>query len=121
MVALDDELQAHHDEIHLERLHGPGAIGLDFLTPPSTGCLLGDWHAQRRKALLSAFLAPARLIQTAEAEATTTRRLALLEERRTLPLGAVWNYYCLKQEVPPDGAWLPQIVDYEKTVLSKRG
>lgn len=122
VVALDDELQRIMDEIIWNGFTDRVAIGLDFFDASinRVACwAIGMRNA--RKALLSAFLAPAHLIQKAEAEGDYTRRLALLEERRTLPLGAVWNYYCLKQEVPPDGAWLPQIVDYEKTVLSKRG
>jgi L-rhamnose isomerase len=50
-----------------------------------------------------------------------TSRLALMEEAKTLPFGAVWDYYCLKQGVPVGDAWLAEVKVYEKNVLSKRG
>ena len=74
-----------------------------------------------RKALLSSMLAPSQMIRKAEAEGDYTARLTLLEERKTLPLGAVWDYYCLTQAVPEDGAWLSVVRDYEKGTLSLRG
>ena len=49
-----------------------------------------------------------------------TSRLALLEEAKTLPFGAVWDYYCESQGVPVGEAWLAEVKRYEKDVLSKR-
>jgi L-rhamnose isomerase len=49
-----------------------------------------------------------------------TSRLAMLEELKTLPLGSVWDYYCLKADVPIGPAWLQVVKDYEAEVLSKR-
>jgi L-rhamnose isomerase len=49
-----------------------------------------------------------------------TGRLALLEELKGLPFGAVWDYYCLRQEVPVGLAFLDQIREHEKRVLSGR-
>ena len=43
-----------------------------------------------------------------------------MEEAKTLPFGAVWDYYCLKQGVPAGEAWLDEVKSYEKNVLSKR-
>ncbi len=73
-----------------------------------------------RKAILGALLAPAAHLRAAEAGGDLTRRLALLEERKTLPLGAVWDYYCLSRGVREDGAWLADIKDYEQRVLRLR-
>jgi L-rhamnose isomerase len=47
-------------------------------------------------------------------------RLALLEESKSLPYGAVWDFYCLTADVPPAEAWIREIEAYEKTVLGKR-
>jgi L-rhamnose isomerase len=47
-------------------------------------------------------------------------RLALMEEIKTFPVGAVWDYHCLKQSVPVGGAWLDDVRRYEEKVLSKR-
>ena len=44
----------------------------------------------------------------------------VMEEAKTLPFGAVWDYYCLKQGVPVGDAWLAEVKAYEKDVLSKR-
>ena len=49
-----------------------------------------------------------------------TRRLALLEEAKTLPAGAVWDYYCHVQGVPVGAAWLDEMTKYEREVQSKR-
>jgi L-rhamnose isomerase len=49
-----------------------------------------------------------------------TARLALVEEVKMLPLGDVWNYYCLKQGVPVGADWLGELREYEKNVTSKR-
>jgi len=59
-------------------------------------------------------------VRAAESAADYTTRLALSEEAKTLPLGAVWDYYCLTQNVPVGAAWLPEIKSYERDVLSKR-
>jgi L-rhamnose isomerase len=47
--------------------------------------------------------------------------LALLEEAKTLPYGAIWDFYCESQEAPGGEAWLAEVKRYEKVVLSKRG
>jgi len=50
-----------------------------------------------------------------------TARLALQEEARMLPFGAVWDGYCERQGVPVGDAWLAEVKRYEKEVLLKRG
>jgi len=72
------------------------------------------------KALLIALLEPVETLQQMEAEGDFTSRLALLEELKTLPSGAVWDYYCMKSEVPVGPAWLAEVKTYENDVLSKR-
>jgi L-rhamnose isomerase len=72
------------------------------------------------KALLLAFLEPAETLRRYEQEGDFTSRLALLEECKTLPFGAVWNYYCSEQEVPTGMDWMREVREYESAVLSKR-
>jgi len=72
------------------------------------------------KALLIALLEPVEKLQEMEASGDYTSRLAMLEELKTLPFGAVWDFYCTKMEVPPAQAWLDGVKAYEKDVLSKR-
>jgi L-rhamnose isomerase len=44
----------------------------------------------------------------------------MLEELKTLPFGAVWDYYCTKQDVPPGPDWLKEVRDYEAKVTDLR-
>ena len=44
----------------------------------------------------------------------------MLEERKSLPAGAVWDYYCLTKGVPVGMDWLAQVKQFEADVLSKR-
>ncbi len=44
----------------------------------------------------------------------------MLEELKSLPLGAVWDYYCLKANVPVGEGWIDEVKKYEKRILSKR-
>ncbi len=122
VVALDDELQRIMDEIVWNGYTGRVAIGLDFFDASINR--IACWAVgmrNARKALLSAFLAPAKTLREAEAAGDNTGRLALLEERKTLPLGAVWDYYCVKHGIPADGEWLPAVRQYEKDELLGRG
>ena len=72
------------------------------------------------KALLLALLAPIGLLRKYELAGDYTSRLALMEDMKMLPAGAVWDYYCAKQDVPVGEAWLPEVKQYETDVLSKR-
>ena len=121
VVLLSDELQALSQELvrgdYLGRVH----IGLDFFDASINR--IGAWVIGTRamiKALLIALLEPTEKLQQMEAKGDFTSRLALLEELKTLPCGAVWDYYCMKLDVPAGVAWLDEVKTYEKDVLSKR-
>jgi L-rhamnose isomerase len=73
-----------------------------------------------QKALLAALLEPTDLLKKAELEQRYTDRLALMEEARSLPYTAVWNQFCLEDDVPVGRDWLPIVHAYEKDVLSQR-
>ncbi len=64
---------------------------------------------------------PTRQWQRLEARGDYTGRLALLEEAKTLPFGAVWDSYCLRANVPVGDAWLGEVRAYEENVLRQRG
>ena len=121
VVILSDELRAIAEELirgdYLQRVH----IGLDFFDASinrvaawviGTRCML--------KALLIALLEPTEKLREIEINGDYTGRLAILEELKTLPFGAVWDYYCIKKEVPAGQAWLDEVKAYDKDVLSKR-
>ena len=49
-----------------------------------------------------------------------TKLMSLREEVKTLPFGAVWDYYCEKNGVPTENEWFADCEKYEKDVLAKR-
>lgn len=121
VVVLDDELQRIMQEIlfnnYQERVH----IGLDFFDASINriACwVIGVRNV--RKALLRAALMPIDVIREREVAGDYTSRLALLEEAKTLPFGLVWDWYCLKGNVPAANQWLNQVHQYEHDVLSLR-
>jgi L-rhamnose isomerase len=121
VVTLTDEMQAIAQEIvrgdFLERVH----IGLDFFDASINR--IAAWVIGTRnmiKALLMALLEPSQRWQELELAGDYTGRLALMEEQKTLPFGAVWDYYCLKSGVPVGADWLGEVQGYEQTVLQKR-
>jgi L-rhamnose isomerase len=44
----------------------------------------------------------------------------MLEELKTMPFGAVWDYYCTRQDVLPGPYWLKEVKDYEVKVTNLR-
>ena len=67
-----------------------------------------------------ALLEPTEKLQQCERDGDFTTRLALMEEQKTMPLGAVWDQYCQTSGVPLGGNWLEKVRDYETSVLSQR-
>ena len=121
VVVLNDELKAIAEELvrgnYLDRVH----IGLDYFDASINR--VAAWVIGSRnmlKALLLALLEPTARLRAAEAAGDFTSRLVLLEEIKTLPFGAVWDYYCQQAGVPVGEAWLADVKSYEKNVLSKR-
>jgi len=121
VVILDDEMRRLAEEIvlgqALERVH----LAMDFFDASMNR--VGAWVIGARavlKAFLLALLQPRELLRKAEAEGDYFRRLALFEDAKTLPSGAVWDRYCLEHGVPLDGEWQGEVRDYERSVLSKR-
>ncbi len=121
VVVLNDDLRAIADELvrggFLHRVH----IGLDYFDASINR--VAAWAIGTRamlKALLGALLEPIAQLRQLEQTGDYTGRLALLEEIKTLPQGAVWDYYCLQAGVPVGLAWLDVVRKYEADVLSKR-
>ncbi len=72
------------------------------------------------KAVLLALLEPLDMLRKEEAAGNFAARLALLEEAKDLPAGAVWDQFCVTQGVPVGAAWLDAVAEYERSVQSKR-
>jgi len=120
VVTLNDDLLATAREIvandYIDRVH----IGLDYFDASINR--VAAWTVGTRnmiRALLVALLEPPS-IKSAEAAGDFTARLALQEEAKALPAGAVWDYYCEQKGVPVGHAWLSESKEYEKSVLLKR-
>ena len=121
VITWDDELQRIMDEIVHNDYTDRVFIGLDYFDASINriACwAIGMRNA--RKAILSACLAPVKRIRDLEFAGDNTSRLALQEERKTLPVGAVWDYYCLKKNVGAGDDWLSKVKTHEKDVLSAR-
>jgi len=122
VVTLTDELQAIMQEVvrgnFLDRVH----IGLDFFDASINriaAWTIGSRNALR--ALLMALLEPIDQMRDLEMNGDYTARLALLEELKGMPFGAVWDYYCQQQNVPVGISFMDEIRNYEKQVLAHRG
>ena len=121
VVILGDELRAIAQELVRGDFLGRVHVGLDFFDASINR--VAAWVIGTRamiKALLLALLEPIDLLRRYENEGDFTSRLAMLEELKTLPAGAVWDYHCLKSDVPVGGAWLEEVKRYENDVLLKR-
>jgi L-rhamnose isomerase len=109
VVILNDEVR---DRIH---------IALDYFDASFNR--VGAWVLGARsllKGLLIALLEPQEKVKELDAGLNTLARLSLLEEFKSLPFGAIWDYHCLRAGVPPADEWLREIEAYERRVLSKR-
>ena len=122
VVTMDDELLEIARELVRGDLLSRTSIGLDFFD----GSLnhIAAWVIGTRntiKALLRAMLEPVAELKKAELAQDYTTRLALSEEFKSYPFGAVWDYYCATQNVPVREQWLDEVKQYEQNVLAKRG
>lgn len=121
VVILDDELKEIAIEIVRNDALDKVAIGLDFFDASINR--VAAWTIGTRnmiKALLYALLMPHDLLKRYQDEGNYTARLALLEEFKTYPFGAVWDQYCAKMNVPVGEKWLAEVEKYEREDLFKR-
>jgi L-rhamnose isomerase len=122
VVTFDDALQAITREVvysdALDRVH----IGLDYFDASINR--VAAWTIGARntlRALMGALLDPIDMLRKAEADGDFTLRLALQEEQKALPTGAVWDYHCMKKGIPVGASYMDVIKDYEKRVMAGRG
>jgi L-rhamnose isomerase len=96
-------------------------IGLDFFDASLNrigAYVIGTRSAQL--AFMYAMLEPVKTLITYENQGRTFERLATLEMLKTMPFGAVYDYYCLMSNVPSGQDYIDEIMKYEKDVLRKR-
>ncbi|TVX81166.1 L-rhamnose isomerase [Peribacillus simplex] len=121
VVILDDELREVALEIVRNDALNQVIIGLDFFDASINR--VAAWTIGTRnmiKALLYALLVPNDHLKELQEKGDFTERLALMEEFKTYPFGAIWDYYCEQMNVPVKERWLMQVKDYERDVLAKR-
>ena len=101
----------------LDRVH----IGLDYFDASINriGAYVVGARATQ-KCVLQALLEPLAKLREYEASDRLFERLALLEEAKNLPWNAVWDMFCLQNDVPAGEAYIADVEQYEKDVTSKR-
>ena len=121
VVIFDDELQAIASEIvrcGVNRVN----IGLDYFD--GTVNRIIAWCAGTRnmqKALCTALLAPSGTLSEYEYTGDFSSRLALTEELKAMPWSDVYDYYCLKHNVPVGTDYIGSAIDYVKKIAAARG
>ena len=121
VVILNDDVIELAKEIiradALNRVH----IGLDFFDASINriGAYVIGIRATQ-KALLQALLEPIATLRDYEANGQYFERLALLEEAKALPWNAVWDYFCLKNNIAVGENYIREVQQYEKDVTAKR-
>ena len=101
----------------LDRVH----IGLDYFDASINrigAYVIGSRATQ--KCMMQALLEPLAKLRAYEADGQGFERLALLEESKSLPWNAVWDMFCLRNDVPVGEEFIAGIQQYEREVTSKR-
>ena len=118
---LTEELIAIMAEIVREDALSKVHIATDFFDGSINR--IGAWVIGTRavlKALLIALLEPTHILKSYEESGDLFARLGFLETLKSMPFGAIWNYYCDSMGVPNDMEWIDEVLRYEKEVTSKR-
>jgi L-rhamnose isomerase len=121
VVTFNDELLLITQEIVRANALGRVNIGLDFFDASLNrigAYVIGTRSAQL--AFLYALLEPTKTLVDFEEKGSNFERLAYLEMLRAMPFGAVYDFYCLKNNVPTGLEYINEIMKYEKDVLLKR-
>ncbi len=116
----DQTLDLFKEIVRADGLHR-AHIGLDYFDASINrigAYIIGTRATQ--KCVLQALLEPLAKLREYENNGQNFERLALLEEAKSMPFGAVFDYFNLKNGVPVGEDFIPAIQDYEKNVTSKR-
>jgi L-rhamnose isomerase len=121
VVIFNDEIQLIAQEIVRCNALGRVNIGLDYFDASINrigAYVVGSRAAQL--AFLFALLEPIAKLKAYEEAGQNFERLALFEILKTKPFGAVYDYYCLINNIPVGMDYVAEIQKYEKEVLMKR-
>ena len=121
VTIMDDTTQELFAEIvragALERVH----YGLDFFDGSINrigAYVIGSRSAQ--KCMTKALLEPRGIISGHELAGDSFEVLQLIEEGKTMPWNAVYDEFCVRNNVPVGNDIIGAIKEYEKTVLANR-
>lgn len=116
----DDTLDLCKEIVRCDAL-GKVHIGLDYFDASINrigAYVIGNRATQ--KCMLLALLEPLKTLREYELNGQGFERLALLEECKSLPWGAVWDEFCLRNGVPVGESFIAEVEKYETEVTSKR-
>ena len=121
VVILDDAVRALFAEIARGEAFDRVYVALDFFDASINRIAAYVVGARAtRQAILLGLLDPSKRLREADAGGRGHERLALMENAKAMPWGAVWNELCNRAGVPAGADWLTQVASYEKSVLAKR-
>ena len=121
VVTMTDELMALTQEIVRSGQANRVNVGLDYFDASINrigAYVVGIRSTQR--AMLQALLEPTEKLREYEMQDKNFQRMAYLEELKSMPWNAIYNFYCQQQEVPVGDAYIKEIEEYEDQVTSKR-
>jgi L-rhamnose isomerase len=121
VVIFNDEIQNIAQEIIRANALNRVNIGLDYFDASLNrigAYVVGVRAAQL--AFLFALLEPTAKLKEFETQGKNFERLAYLELLKTKPFGAVYEYYCMINNVPVGEDYITEVQNYEKSVLSSR-
>lgn len=121
VVIFNDDLKSVFLEIQRGNAWDKVVIALDFFDASinRVGAYVIGTRAAR-KAILYARLDPSKQLNDYETRGRNTERLALMEEFKSMPFGAVWDELCRRAKVPAGASWIQDMAAYEKEVQLKR-
>ncbi len=121
VVKFDDETKQIFKEIARNNAWEKVFIGTDWFDASINRIFAWTIGVRNvKKAILNALLEPTDTLKAFENSDDNSSRLAYQEELNTMPLGAVWDYYCATRNVPVGMEWMADAKAYEAEVLSKR-
>ncbi|MGQ8337168.1 L-rhamnose isomerase [Sunxiuqinia sp. A32] len=121
VVTLNEDVQLIASEIVRNDYIDRVKVGLDFFDASINriGAYVVGTRAAK-KAFMIALLEPTTALLELEEAGKNFERLAMLEELKTMPFSAIWNYYCLIEGVPVGADYIAEIQKYEQEVLDNR-
>jgi len=121
VVNFDDETRAIMDELVRGDLLSRVYLSLDYFDASINRIVAWVVGARNtKKALLEALLQPVDTLKKLERDGDNSSTIAYVNEFKALPFSLIWDYYCEKSGCKPGLEWLPEVKEYEKSVLKDR-